>query len=31
MISESQERMAFVIDKEDYEEAMKIINEYNLE
>ncbi len=31
MISESQERMAFVIDEEDYEEAMTIINEYNLE
>gem|GEM_PF-1251969 len=31
MISESQERMAFVIDEKDYDEAMTIINEYNLE
>jgi len=30
-ISESQERMAVVIEPQDYDEAMKIIEEYNLE
>jgi len=31
MISESQERMAVVIEKEDYEEAMRLIQDANLE
>jgi len=30
-ISESQERMAIVIDAKDNDEAMKLIQEYNLE